>query len=69
MIIISLLIAWWLIGAVSYVFWWTTEFDLTTEEIPTVCLMGMPGPFSFLFGWMIHRRRTKRPGILIERRR
>jgi hypothetical protein len=43
-----------MIGVLGFVFWWTKQFDLTTEHIPVIIAVGFIGPLSFLMGWLIH---------------
>jgi hypothetical protein len=45
---------WWAIGAASFVFWWTKQYDFRSEEIGLMCAAGLLGPFAFIAGWSIH---------------
>lgn len=46
--------AWWIIGAASFIFWWTKEFDFETEDILMAFGVGFIGPLAFIVGWIIH---------------
>lgn len=66
MIIAILSVAWYLIGVLSFIFWWTKRCDFTTEEIGVCFLCGFLGPLSFFAGGLIHLElRTK---TLIKKR-
>lgn len=65
--IIALMIIWFLSGAFSYIYWWTTEYDFTTSEIPVVIIMGFTGILAFGIGWMVQGKK-RRAKILIKQR-
>lgn len=54
-IIIFIVIIWWVLGVAGFIFWWIKEFDLTNEEILIAMLVGVLGPLSWAFGFMVHR--------------
>ncbi|MGS1071481.1 hypothetical protein [Burkholderia glumae] len=70
-------VAWFAVGCISYVFWWTTDYDFTTTELPIMVFSALfLGPMNFLVGWIIHgwrrekmliRKRTTRGGAANER--
>lgn len=60
-------LCWWLVGAGSFVYWWTTAHDLTVYQIPVMILAGGAGPASFLIGFSIHGKSIPKPWVLIER--
>jgi hypothetical protein len=45
---------WYAFGVASFIFWWTREFDLTTEEIGTCLYAGLLGPIAWILGSTIH---------------
>lgn len=65
-------IAWWCVGAFGFVFWWTTECDLTPVDLVTMVFVGAGGPLTWVVGAGIHGRRDARPQreplVLIKRR-
>lgn len=65
MIIIIAIIAWWLTGVVSFVFWWTIEHDFTRSDIPAMTIMGIIGPIMWIVGYSVHSKEI----IIIKRRR
>lgn len=69
LIIISL-IAWYLSGVFSFIYWWRHDYDFTTEFIPFACFIGFTGPMAFFVGWSIHGNRDiKEPKIIFPRKR
>lgn len=60
MIYLLLGIAWYLVGMASFVYWWTSEYDLETNQLFTIFIAGLVGPFSFLIGWIIHGKHTNK---------
>lgn len=57
--IIFLAMCWYLSGVSSFVYWWTTEYDLTFEDLCGAFLIGMIGPFAFVLGFAIHSKKGK----------
>jgi hypothetical protein len=53
---ILFLLIWFLLGFVSFVFWFTKDHDITTHSSDLIPLLAgvLLGPISFLFGWLIH---------------
>lgn len=60
------ILTWLVIGASSFIYWWTTEFDLTTDEILPIIAASLIGPGSFLMGACIHSNKSKK--VLIRQR-
>lgn len=50
-ILIFAFLAWWIIGSISFVYWWRKDFDFTTDELFLAFASGIPGPISFVMGW------------------
>lgn len=65
--ILLAIIVWALVGASSFVFWWTTQYDLRTSEIPLVFLASILGPISWFIGRSIHDK-TKETEVIVKRR-
>lgn len=51
-----ILLGWWYIGCFGFIFWWTSEFDFTADELLTCLLVGFLGPISFIVGALNHTR-------------
>lgn len=66
MLVLIALLLWFLSGILSFIFWWTQDFDFTLKEVPISLIVGLAGPTSFLLGFTLHSKSTK---ILIERRK
>lgn len=50
-----IVVSWVLSGSASFVFWWTTEYDLTVSVILGSLAVGfLIGPFAYVLGWLIH---------------
>lgn len=50
-----IIVSWVLSGSASFVYWWTTEFDLTVSDILGSLAIGfLMGPFAYVAGWLIH---------------
>jgi hypothetical protein len=58
-------ILWYVVGFVSFIYWWTTENDYTTSQIPISICVGFMGPIAFIIGWSIHGG----PGTTIFKRK
>jgi len=66
----SIFILWYVLGCAGFIYWWTSEYDLTTQELAPLLVIGLSGPFSFLIGWRIHGDNKKiRNKTLIRKRR
>ena len=61
-----ILAIWYIIGVAGFIYWWTTDQDLTTSTIPIALLVGITGPMSWVFGWLIHGRNP--PRVLLKAR-
>ena len=59
-------VLWLISGGYSFIYWWTSDYDLTTDQAPVILILALGGPFTFLMGWCIHG--TKNPKVLIKRR-
>jgi len=52
--IIIICIAWYAIGVLSFVYWWTKDYDFTHGEIFLAFLLGFGGPFIWPMGKSFH---------------
>jgi hypothetical protein len=68
LLIIIALLTWYLLGLWSFVHWWTSQNDLTTDDISLAIIVGFLGPIAYLSGWIIHGR-NKVKTILITKRK
>lgn len=60
-------IAWYVVGLLSFIFWWTTDEDLTLASLVFGCLVAISGPVAFVAGAIIHGR-SGGP-VLLKRRK
>lgn len=68
--LISIGLAWYVIGVLSFIFWWTKDYNITVFEVPLTLLIGIIGPIAFLIGWVVHGDMSyKDSKILIKKRR
>jgi hypothetical protein len=65
MIISLFLISWYIFGLLSFIYWWTKEFDFKTDDMPKAILVGCIGILAYPCGWFIHGDSK----ILINRRK
>lgn len=47
-------IIWYIIGVSSFVYWWTSEYDLTLGGCILATFIGVFGPFAFIMGYFKH---------------
>jgi flagellar basal body-associated protein FliL len=71
--IIILALVWAIIGIAGIVFWWTKEYDFTTEDLILVPVGLALGPISWFVGWVVHGDHSKKdnnqPQKIINRRK
>lgn len=67
MIILALMV-WYAVGVCSFIYWWTKDYDLESNEIPVALFSGFSGPLAFLVGFGIHSRRNKGATIWMKKR-
>jgi len=63
--LIVLIIIWLLVGALSFIYWWTKDYDFTTNEILLLILSSTLGPIAY-FVMNIHMGKEK---TLIKKRK
>lgn len=61
-----IIIVWFLSGISGFIFWWTTEWDLTMNELPTIFLISFTGPLAWIIGLFIHGKGSNK--VLIKKR-
>ena len=66
--IVFLMVLWWVIGSASFIYWWTSELDLTIGAGMGSVGVGFLGPIAFLVGWLIHGKSSS-PIVLIKARK
>ena len=57
--------AWYIIGVVSFVYWWTKDSDLKVGDTVLMAMCGVLGPIAFIIGFIIH---SSVNSILIKKR-
>jgi hypothetical protein len=62
-----LVVLWWVVGSASFIYWWTSEYDLTLAAAIGSLAAGVCGPITFFIGWRIHGE-SRPPIILIKAR-
>ena len=51
---LTLIILWLVSGALSFVYWWTKEYDFTESHIGILLIASTMGPIAFISGYSIH---------------
>jgi len=60
-------VSWFIVGASSFIYWFTKDFDLCLKNLGLVFVTGLMGPISFFIGAYIHG--PGRDTILIKQRK
>lgn len=60
-------ILWYASGVASFIYWWTTQHDLSPDDLLIGLLVGIIGPLAWPVGYSVHGER--KPTILIPRRK
>jgi hypothetical protein len=64
------LLIWFVVGALSFIFWWTKDFDLTSNNIPSLLVSALIGPLAFYNGWLVHiQKNFGTPRVLMKRKK
>ena len=58
-----IIITWYVIGVVSFIYWWTEDYDFSHNELPLAVITGVLGPIAFLMGWTMHGKNPSKPII------
>jgi hypothetical protein len=53
---LSLMVLWYVIGAIGFVFWFTKKHDYTLamDDICVTGLAGLGGPFTWIIAWLAY---------------
>jgi hypothetical protein len=66
--LILLLLLWYISGVVSFIYWWTKDYDFEVRGIPVAVFSGLAGPISFIIGAAIHNDSKSSSKIIIKKR-
>jgi len=66
MIYMAIVLIWGIIGVGSFIYWWTQEYNLTTDETPEILACFCIGPIAYVLGRFIHSKSI--PKVLMKRR-
>ena len=58
-----IIITWYVIGVVSFVYWWTEQYDLRVGDLTLVALVAIIGPLALLMGWTMYGKSPSKPII------
>ena len=64
MLITLSIIAWAALGEAGFIYWWTRDYDITTDEIVMLIIAPIMGPINWIIGWSIHEHSK----IIIKRK-
>lgn len=48
------LIPWWILGIISFVYWWTKDHSLTWCDLLIGMVIASGGPLMWFMGWLTH---------------
>ena len=68
MIILGLVI-WYIIGWISFVYWWTKKYHFKSNDVFFSLFMAIAGPVTFLTGWYIFGDDFFRDDIILFKQR
>lgn len=60
---------WYVCGCSSFIYWWTSEFDLTCAELPIILVVGFGGPITYFAGRGIHGKHERRTLVIFKKRK
>lgn len=66
---IILLLLWYISGVASFIYWWTSEYDLTGKELVLGLCVGAAGPLVWPMGRIIHGKPSKKQPIIFKKKR
>jgi hypothetical protein len=58
MMILLVFIAWYLMGIASFLFWWSREFNIITNDLFMSLIVGVLGPTAWMLGYIMHSNVT-----------
>ena len=47
-------IIWYIVGVLSFIYWWTRVHDLELIHLLLGFFVGLMGPIAFVFGYLVH---------------
>lgn len=62
------ILAWYVGGMISFVYWYTRDCDIKMSDLPGVLLIGCGGPLNIIIGYLIHGTPSKNDKVLFKRR-
>ena len=63
-------IIWYIVGVLSFIYWWTSELDLDFNALLFGFFVGLIGPIAFVFGYLVHGEPIKLfSKVLIKQRK
>jgi hypothetical protein len=64
----TILIVLWLVSGTSgFIYWWTKEFDFTSEQLFVSVFVSILGPVSWFVGWSIHGKGYSSSKVYIKK--
>ena len=66
--IISLLILWYVMGIISYIYFWTRKLDVTLEILPFILVFGICGPIWWISNWF-DKITSSIPNVILFKKR
>jgi uncharacterized membrane protein len=67
-ILLTLVIVWYVLGVAGFIYWWTSEYDLTMGNLVSGCIFGVIGPVTWIVGWSIHGPCSDNAKTIIKKR-
>lgn len=65
--LVFLVLAWYTVGTLGFIYWWTNEYDLTQASLFFAVLCGGTlGPFAWLVGLLIHGNKDH---VIVKKRK
>jgi hypothetical protein len=52
-------IIWYIVGVLSFIYWWTSELDLDFNALLLGFVVGLIGPIALVFGYLVHGKPIK----------
>lgn len=66
---VAAFLAWYFIGLSGFIFWWTKDEDLTTEELGLMLLVSFTGILSWVIGLYVHGMPSVKFKTFVKKRR
>lgn len=65
---IILIFIWWFVGVLGFIYWWTTENDLTGLSLLGSFCAGFMGPVTWICGYFIYSKDDFITKVFIKKR-